>query len=88
MENLLLLVGFLLPPAIDLINRRVSDSDARFWVSVVLCACVGFGVHLATNGAFAGVNLLAKDILAIIGEAQVTYKVMYDGSALQKGIRG
>lgn len=83
------LVGFLLPPLIDLINRRVKDSDARFWISVLVCSLFGIGLELVVSGfMFMGVDPYIESILAMFGLAQLSYKGLYENSRMQTTIRG
>lgn len=84
------LVGFLLPPLIDLINRRVKDSDARFWISVLVCSLTGIGLeYVATGFVFSGgVDPYIESILAMFGLAQLSYKGLYENSKMQSAIRG
>jgi hypothetical protein len=79
-------IGFLLPALIDLFNRRIKDSDVRFWVSVLVC--IFFGVFLVTldTNAFQGLTAqaVAEEIamrsLALFGMAQLTYKKVWENS--------
>jgi hypothetical protein len=79
MQNFLALIGFLLPPAIDLINNKVADKQARFWVSVLVCGLVGAGIEWVMAGAlsFEGVS---TQILLTFGMAQLTYGALWKGS--------
>lgn len=79
MTNFLALIGFLLPPLIDLINNKVADRQIRFWISVVVCGLVGAGVEWVMAGAltFEGVS---TQILMTIGMAQLTYNAVWKGS--------
>ncbi len=88
------LIGFFLPPLIDLITRKFPDSDVRFWISLLVCSVVGvFTTWLDTNGfqGYTHTLAIADDIsghiLAIIGIAQISYKVLYDKSNMQYDIR-
>lgn len=87
------LVGILLPPLVDLINRKVGNSDARFWVSVSVCILVGIVVNFIQGDGFhfktilEGVEAVSKTILIIFGIAQLVYKGVYEDSRLQKDIR-
>lgn len=68
------LIGFLLPPLIDMVNRKIGDSDARFWVSVLLCGIVGVGVNYLDNGMMFGpIDEIAKSIMAVFGISQLVY---------------
>lgn len=73
LSNVLLFVGFVLPPLIDLINRYVQDSASRFWVSVAACTAVGAGVA-ALAGTFS-VDAVFQQAMVFIGQAQISYKL-------------
>ena len=79
MQNFLALVGFLLPPVIDLINNKVVNNYARFWLSVLVCAFVGTGIEWVMVGVltFEGVS---TQILLTFGMAQLTYGALWKGS--------
>lgn len=73
MENVFGLIGFLFPPAIDLINRYVKNSDLRFWVSVLFCIAVGsLAAFLKGNLT---VDFVAMQAMVYVGEAQLAYKL-------------
>ncbi len=76
MSNILSFVGFLFPPAIDLINRYVKDSDLRFWVSVMFCVMVG-GAIAALMGNFTADGVAAQALI-FIGQAQISYRLWSD----------
>lgn len=78
--NFLALIGFLLPPAIDLINNKIADRQIRFWISVVVCGLVGAGIEWVMVGAltFEGVS---TQILMTIGMAQLTYNAIWKNSS-------
>lgn len=79
MPNFLALVGFLLPPLIDLINNKISSSYARFWFSVLVCTLVGIFIEWVTVGTltFEGCS---TQILLTFGMAQLTYGALWKGS--------
>jgi hypothetical protein len=83
---MLKLIGFILPAIIDLINSKIQDSKARFWVSVLVCALVGAGVDFITrNGVYTGMTLLqitdalSESALMVFAMAQISYKAVWDG---------
>lgn len=86
MEELLRYLGFVLPAAIDVINRRIKDTDIRFWVSVLLCTVVGGSInYFVTDGVgFTTINSVATDVLMTFGLAQFSYKGFWEKS----GVRG
>jgi len=86
--ELIKLIGFLLPPAIDLINKRIKNSDIRFWVSVAFCSIIGFGISYFTFGGIAPIGNIVDTIFVVFGTAQLAYKGAYEGSVTQQAIRG
>lgn len=83
------LIGILIPAFIDLINRRVKDSDVRFWISVAVCAVVGIAVnYIQTLFVFPSlmeaVEAVSKSILVVFGLAQLVYKAGYENSSFRK----
>lgn len=88
------LLGVVLVPLIDLLNRRIKDSDLRFWVSVLICSLVGVFVNFVTNNGFhfqtmlEGAESISSSILVIFGIAQLVYKGVYEDSRVQSLIRG
>lgn len=77
-------IGFLLPAAIDLINVRIADTRLRFWVSVLFCSAIGTVVYFVqTGGVFTGADDLFAQIMAMIGEAQVSYKAAWGDSTVR-----
>lgn len=90
------LLGFLLPPLIDLLNRKITDSDARFWVSIVVCALIGVGLDIMqVNGLgnYTGMTLLeifermATSTMTVFGIAQLSYHGFYKNSQLRTDIQ-
>ena len=73
MSDVLAFVGFLFPPAIDLINRYVKNSDLRFWVSIVFCIIIGVLVSWITGNLTP--NEVFKQASIFIGQAQIAYKL-------------
>lgn len=71
--NIMSFIGFVFPPAIDLINRYIKSSDARFWVSVLFCVIVGAGVS-ALMGDLTPDSVFAQALI-FIGQAQISYKL-------------
>ncbi len=80
------LVGFLLPPVIDLINRKIDNSDIRFWMSVLICALVGVLITWAA-GNIGDINAVINSIFVVFGLAQISYKAVYESSRLQTKVR-
>lgn len=81
-------IGFLLPPFIDLINRKVKDSDAKFWISVAVCSVIGTGLSYINFGGWAPFNDTINTIFVVFGTAQLAYVGVYKESSVQTKIRG
>lgn len=86
MTNFLSLVGFLLPPIIDLINNKITNKDIRFWMSVVVCAVVGTLVELVTTGGLT-IEGASTQIMLTFGMAQLTFNALWKGSSAEKELK-
>lgn len=80
MENLIALVGFILPPLIDLINNKIASKYLRFWVSVLVCALVGTGVEWVIAGGVLTPDSVSARMLFTFGLAQLSYGALWNGS--------
>lgn len=78
-------IGFILPPLIDLINRKLTDSDLRFWVSTLLCALVGVGIF-AVSGQPWNLNGIFDSIVWTFGLAQFSYKGLWENSGIRDNL--
>lgn len=74
-------IGFFLPPVIDLINRNISNSKIKFWISMLISVVVAVIIKWQDLNNF-------QEVLGSIGiifaEAQIIYKTWWKDS----GIRG
>jgi hypothetical protein len=85
------MIGLLLPIVIDLVNRKVENSDIRFWVSVAVCSAVGGALnYLDTSYTFASpveaFESVTGSIMMVFGLAQISYQGFYENSKLRKSI--
>ena len=83
-ELLLLLVGAVLPPVADLINKHIKDSNMRFLIVVGLSFLIGAVIAFFQYGWD---GLLANAGL-IFATSQAVYKLWYEDSGLQARVRG
>lgn len=81
MTNFLALIGFLLPPLIDLINNYVPNKRARFWVSVIVCGIVGAGIEWVLTGGLLTFDGVSEQIMLTFGMAQLSYGALWENSA-------
>lgn len=81
-----LVIGQILPPAIDLINKWVTSAKLRFIVSMGISAIIGvlFNFNNIHIGSLAEV---LTTILIVFGSAQGAYNLYYKGSKVQNIIR-
>lgn len=81
-----LLVGQVMPYVTDAINKYIASSRLRFWVSVLLCAGLGwvFNLDVIHVGTFYDTLL---SILTLWFSGQAAYKTYYEGSQMQYKIR-
>ena len=79
------LVGFFLPPVIDIINSKVENSKLRYWVSMLLCFVVGVLVNL--DKIKDPQSLLANAAL-VFTSAQVTYHTYWEKSDVRAKMFG
>lgn len=79
------LIGVLLPVVIDLLNRKVANSDMRFWISVGICTAIGaFLNYLQTQFVFSdlmtGFQSVTASTMTVFGLAQLSYKAIWEKS--------
>lgn len=81
------LLGLLLPPLIELINKKVTDSTWKFWISVVVCAIFGVLINFFTHGNHLGSqDDVAKSILAVFAASQISFKTVWENSQMREKI--
>ena len=73
------LIGLVLPPVIDLVNHKVSNSAVKVLITVVISLLVGVLLNLdKLNLNNAGDILQAG--LVVFGSAQITYQLYWKDS--------
>lgn len=91
----MLLIGFLVPPLIDLINRWVKDSTMRFWISTGICIVIGIVINIVMHSGLLGyagmswsdiASSLVTSSMAIIGMANITYQSVWEDSGLRTSL--
>ena len=85
-------LALLLPIIIDLITRKVADTDYRFWISAVVCAVFGIGInYLNTQFVFASPQVafdsLTASILVAFGLAQFSFQAVYKNLNIHEKFR-
>lgn len=72
-------VGLVLPPLIDLINRRITNSTIRFWVSILIVFLVAMALHAGELVAGSPEQFLESAAI-IFAEAQIVYHTWWKKS--------
>jgi len=78
------LIGLVLPPVIDLINKKIGDERIRFAVSILLCIVVGLLINLDKLN---DLNSLLGNMAVVFATAQTTYNLYWKKSTLRKAIK-
>jgi len=87
------LIGFLLPGLIDLFNRKIKDSDIRYYVSILVCVIVGVVLAIVETNVFDGmvlqnvVELIAVKSMAMFGMAQISYKKAWENTSFRTNLK-
>jgi hypothetical protein len=87
-ETLSGLVGLVLPPFIDIINVRITNTRVRFLVSLLVCLVVGLLTVLVVDG----IDLQNPASILLSGAsafttAQITYKQYYEDSKARETLK-
>ncbi len=81
------MIGFLLPPFIDGVNRYIPSSRGRAVVSFLICIGIGIVVNL-NKLYYASPEQIMQSVAVIIASSQMTYNLIYKDTKLQDKIRG
>ena len=79
------IISFFLPPIIDVINLKVANSKAKYWIALVVSTILGLATSFAL-GEFDTTNVLSS-IGASFIVAQTFYKTYWANSGIRKTIR-
>jgi hypothetical protein len=82
-ELVVVLIGLVLPPAVDLVNRFIQQSWLRYVVALLVSLILG-GILAYAQYGWGGI---AADAGVIFIASQTVYKLWYDKSGLQTRIR-
>lgn len=82
LENL---VGLILPPFIDMINKHVTDVRAKYLIALGVSVVVGVLVNLPKLKASSPVEILGS-IAIVATAAQLSYKLYWEQSDIRKDL--
>lgn len=74
-----IITGMLMPPIIDVVNRKISSSTLRYIISLVVCILVGV---LMNWGEISLENILQSGAI-VFASAQSTHKIYWSGSSVR-----
>jgi hypothetical protein len=74
------LIGFILPPIIDMINVNITSSKMKYWVSMLVCVIIGVISNLDKIG---NTSELLSNIAVIFTTAQITYHTYWEKSQVR-----
>jgi len=78
------LIGLVLPPFIDFINARITNSKLRFVVSLIVCTLVALVLEFM-NGTlkYADMSEVLTSVALVFTSAQVVYKLYWEKSTMR-----
>lgn len=87
-ETISAIVGFALPPFIDVVNTKITNSKVRFVVSLVVSLLIGLVTVFFTEGLdFSNPSNILLGAAAAFTTAQVTYKQYYENSKARTAVK-
>ena len=79
------LIGLLLPPIIDLINKHIGKEKIKFVVSFLVCMVVGVAMNFNDLNTESIGDLLGS-ISVVFASAQASYKLYWEKSSIREKI--
>jgi hypothetical protein len=76
------LIGFVLPPFIDLINVKIANNVIKFWISMAVCVLIGVATNL--DKLTTDPDKLLANIGLIFAESQVVYHTYWKQSTARQ----
>ena len=78
-ETISLILGSILPPFIDFLTKKVTDSKIRFGISLGACVLVGVAINYKS---FTAENILAS-VALVFSSAQIVYKTYWKDAGIR-----
>lgn len=85
-QGIAIVIGAVLPPVIDFINKKVQSSNWRYIISLIISLVVGAVISFFT-GELTGVDILAAGGI-VFASAQTVYKTYYADSTVRLNLFG
>jgi hypothetical protein len=88
------LIGILLPPIIDFVNRKVTNEDVRLLISILICAIIGTMINYITSDGFHDYTTkiqyadeIGKSIMMTFGWAQLSFHGYWKKTDMHQDLR-
>lgn len=78
-ETISLILGAILPPFIDFLTKKVTNSKIRFGISLGVCILVGVAINFQK---FTGEEIL-ESVALVFASAQIVYKTYWKDASLR-----
>lgn len=78
-ETISLILGSILPPFIDFLTKKVSNTKVRFGISLGVCIVVGIAINFKTFR----VEEILKSVALVFTSAQIVYRTYWMKSSLR-----
>lgn len=76
------LIGIILPPFIDLVNKHIQDKRIKFLVSLLVCIVLGIMLE-ANKLKYSSAEDILGSIALVFASAQTSYRLYWKGSTLR-----
>lgn len=78
-ETISLILGAVLPPFIDLLTKKVTNSKLRFGISLLVCVVIGAVINIQSFKA----GEILESLALVFTSSQVIYATYWKESALR-----
>lgn len=82
--NLSVLIGFILPPFIDLLNAKVTNSKLKFWIALGVCFLVSVLMNL---DKLTNLEELLGSLGIIFAQSQIVYHTYWEKSEARQSLQ-
>lgn len=78
-ETISLILGAILPPFIDFLTKKVSNTKIRFGISLGVCILIGVGISFKDFRA----EEILESVALVFTSAQVVYRTYWKNATLR-----
>lgn len=80
------ILGQIMPPLIDLVNKNIQSSKVRWLITIAICAGIGTAFNWQ-NLHFDNLDNILLSITTLWASAEAAYNLWYKGTSYQAQIR-